>query len=375
MPNRITRYLPFLALLAVLAWARPAAAQFGGIRGQAIDAHGKPLVGATVVFHQSEMNTIRKVKTDKKGDFADYGLPLGTYSVELVSPEGKSLFTVNHVSVGPGTPARVNFNLQKLAKQNIQHLTPQQLAAYKKALAHNLKVKAYNAKVQQLNQLLKQNAVYAKAGQWPQAIQTLQQAIAMDQTHALIYANLGNDYTSAGDALLEAKQSDQAKADYAQAATAYQKAISLLSAKPKPQNDAIAAYYINLGNAEAHQGLSQQAMASFAKGIQLDPAQAKIAYLNEAVIFFNSGQSDAAAAAAAKAISVDPNNPKAWYIKGMALMNKVSIDPKTNMPTAVPGTRAAFKKVLQLAPDSAYAQQAKINLQMLNTKQQTSYSH
>lgn len=353
MPTRFTRLLPFLAFLAALACVLPAAAQVSGIRGKATDSNGKPIVGATVLFHRKDIEGTWKVQTNKHGDYGHYGLPLGEYTVKLISPSGKLLYAYHNVKTRLGNPLRINFNLKKLAVQQTKGMSAAQLAAYKKALAHNLKVKAENAKIGQLNQLLKQNHAFAVAGNWQQAIQTMQQAAAMDQTHSVIFGNLGDDYTGA-------KQ-------WPQAAQAYQKAIAL-----KPNGGA---YYVNLGNALAHENQTQQAMAAFTKGVQMDPTQSKVAYLNEAVIFFNSNHPNSAITAANKAIAADPTNVKAWYIKGMALMNKVTVDPKTNMPVAAPGTRTAFKKVLALAPNSGFAAQAKVNLDTLNTKVQTNYSH
>ncbi len=352
MPKSLQRFLPLLVALAALACARPALAQLSGIRGKVTGPDGKPMAGVTVVFKRQDIEGSWKVKTNKKGEYGHYGLPLGMYSVQVLDPTGKVLFTMNKVQTQPGVPIRVDINLHQLQQQRMQGLTPQQLAAYKKAQAQRLKAIAENAKINQLNQLLKQNQTLAKAGQWTQAIAIMQQAANMDQgKHALIYANLGDDYTGA-------KQ-------WALAAQAYQKAIAI-----QPGG----AYYINLGNAEAHAGQTQQAMAAFAKGIQMDPSQTKVAYLNEAVVFYNSGQYGAALTAAEKALAVDPNNAKAWYIKGMALMNKMTVNPKTNMPVPAPGTRTAFKKVMQLAPGSAFAQQAKANLQLLSTKVQTNDS-
>ena len=64
-------------------------------------------------------------------------------------------------------------------------------------------------------------------------------------------------------------------------------------------------------------------------------------------------------AAADKAIAADPSKPIPYYLKGKALINKATVDPKTQKIVAPPGTTEAYQKYLELAPDGPFAADAK----------------
>lgn len=354
--------LLFVAMMAVL----PAAAQMSGITGKVTGVDGKPLVGAMVEFTRTDIAGHYQVKTDKKGHYGHYGLPFGTYNLALVD-NGKTLYTLNKIQTHPGDPQEIDINLQKEAQahqqqaQQVQQqlasggevkapkgMSKEEAAKYEEAIK---KQQAEIKKVGQLNVLLRQNKQYADAQQWDQAVQTMEQAVAMDQTHDILYANLGQDY-------MGAKQYDKA-------IDAYQKAIAL-----KPTQ---ADYYINLGNAYSKAGKNDEAAAQFSKAAQIDPANAKMAYFNEAAVFYNSGKMDEAGQAIEKLLQVDPNNAMGWYLKGQILLGKASVDPKTGATTPAPGTVEAFQKYLALAPTGPYADSVKSTLQLLTSQVQTSY--
>ena len=70
---------------------------------------------------------------------------------------------------------------------------------------------------------------------------------------------------------------------------------------------------------------------------------------------YNSGQHEQSAQAADKAIAADPTKADAYYIKGQSLIDKASIDPKTQKMTAPDGCLEAYLKYLELAPNGAHA--------------------
>src|ERR1700744_5862185 len=69
---------------AFLLLSLPAFAQMTTIEGEVKGADGKPLAGATVQFDRTDIKGSYKVKTDKKGKYGHYGLPLGTYDVSVL---------------------------------------------------------------------------------------------------------------------------------------------------------------------------------------------------------------------------------------------------------------------------------------------------
>src|SRR5580692_9313466 len=74
-----------LSGLALLFLALPALAQTSTIEGIVKDPDGKPLVGAVVTIHRTDIKGDYTLKTDKKGHYGHYGLPLGgVYDVSVV---------------------------------------------------------------------------------------------------------------------------------------------------------------------------------------------------------------------------------------------------------------------------------------------------
>jgi len=85
-----------LAVLAVTAASLTALAQkeTGALEGTVIDQSGRPLQGITVNAYRTgyEGHSRRRLllRTDKRGHFVFSGLPVGTYSVLVASPDGRS---------------------------------------------------------------------------------------------------------------------------------------------------------------------------------------------------------------------------------------------------------------------------------------------
>lgn len=353
--------LSIVALFLVLAL--PAFAQVGGIAGKATNKQGKPIAGATVVFTRQDVSGTYKVKTSKDGHYGHYGLPLGEYDVALYSKAGKRLYMWHGVHNAPGSVTKVNFNLKKLlSKANLlKQMTPQQREQLKKEQAAAAKA---NKQVGTINSLIKQNAQLSAAGQWAQAISTMQQAQKLGvglkltpKSQAVITANLANDYNGA-------KQ-------YPQAIATYKQALALYSTDPTFKANILT----NMGAALVATGKTTEAVQDFNQAAQLDPSGASHAYYNEGAILYNSGKMDAAAAAFQKALTADPKMAEAWYEKGMALVGKGKVNPKTGATTYPAGTAQAFRMYLKLEPNGPNAASAKALLEGITGKINTSYSH
>jgi len=334
-----------VALLGALM-AVPAAAQFsGGIKGHVVGLDGKPMQKGEITLLRTDMKATYTVKTDKKGNFGHYALPVGTYDIGL-KVNGKDTVVERGVKTVMGQPQVVNINLPALAAAENGTAPPPGMSK-EEAAAYEKKVKeeaAANKKLGTLNTLLAQNKQFVDAKQYDQAIKVMEQAVALDQTHDILFANLAEDYS-------QAKQYDKA-------ADAYQKAIAL-----KPAN---AGYMINLGTVLSKAGKVDEANTEFAKAAAVDPTQAKMAMYNSGVVLLNQGNMDAAAAAFDKLLAIDPNNADAWYYKGICLLGKATTDPKTNKLIPPAGTVEALQKSLQLAPNGPNAANAKAALQTLN---------
>lgn len=345
----------------VLLMALPAFSQMGAIQGTCTDQQGKPIVGGTVDFKRLDVTADYKVRTDKKGHFGHYGLPLGTFDVILYGPDGKQLYQLNNVRTQPGDPKTVDFNLKELLNPatQTQGLSKEQAEQLQKQQAEAAQSKQ---KVGNINQLLQQNQTLAAAHQWDQAIQVMQQAVTLSEglkltprSAATITYHLAEDYSGAG-------QLDKAL-------ESYQKALALDPTDTDIQSN----IYTNMGSALARNGKDSDAQADFEKAAQLDPANAKTAYFNEGAIMYNQGNMDAAATAFDKVIKLDPTYAEAWYYKGMALLGKGTVDPKTGASTYPAATAECFETYLKLTPDGPNADAAEAALESVTGKVSTRY--
>ena len=92
------QYFVLLALLVVVAGlcASPAFAQdTGAVKGVCKDQTGKPIVGATVEWENTENGRKYDIKTNSKGEYFSLGIQLGHYKVTLLGTDGKEIFHYN----------------------------------------------------------------------------------------------------------------------------------------------------------------------------------------------------------------------------------------------------------------------------------------
>src|SRR5271165_1843112 len=105
-----------LSGLAVFALVLPAFAQTTTIEGTIKDADGKPVQNAVVNIDRTDIKGHYQLKTDKKGHYGHYGLPMGVYNVS-VTIDGKVRDNVNGFRTKFGDPSTRNFYLKASAEQ------------------------------------------------------------------------------------------------------------------------------------------------------------------------------------------------------------------------------------------------------------------
>ena len=135
--------------------------------------------------------------------------------------------------------------------------------------------------------------------------------------------------------------------------------MDLDTASKKPNPEIQAADDNAMGEVYANTNKVSDAAASYDAAAKLQPANAGMFYTNETIVLSRAGQTDATIAAADKAIAADPTRPIPYYLKGQALINKATVDPKTGKIQAPPGTAEAYQKYLELAPDGQFAAEVK----------------
>jgi tetratricopeptide (TPR) repeat protein len=339
------------------------------VKGKAVGPDGGPVVGAKVEMVNTENGRKFSMKTDKKGEYLNIGVAPGKYNVTLYSADGKVLDKAEGFPVDPGNPENtLDFNAKKQQEEtqaivsgqkqvDQTKLTEEQKKQIQAAQAQNEKVKQENAKIGNLNSMLAQARNDIQAKNYPNAIQTMQQALQADQTQPLIWGTLGD--------------AQNGSKDYKGCVDSLKKAIDLQNQK-KPNPQITSRWENTMGVCQARSGDVPGAQASFAKAAQEDPTFAAQAYFNEGAILTNAGKTDDANAAFDKSIQADPNKAEAYYQKGVNLMGKATTD-KSGKVVPAPGTVDAFNKYLQLAPDGPNAATAQQILESMGEKVQTTF--
>jgi tetratricopeptide (TPR) repeat protein len=341
-----------------LGFAAAASAQVSGLEGIVKGPDGNPIVGAVVKIERKDIKGNYNVKTDKKGHYGHYGLPLGTYKLTL-EVDGKVADQVDNVRTRLGDPLNIPFNLKPARPQAAEagaaaaqaapppekdrSLSKEQRDAIEK---QNKEREAQIAKNKALNDSFQAGKAAMEAKQYDAAIDGFKKASEMEGgNQPVIWANLADAYSNA------AKEKPTEAATLRQSAIdAYKKAIELKPDDPSLYNN----YALVLG----YQKQIPDAQAALEKAAQLDPPGAGRYYYNLGAVLVNTGQNDPAGVAFKKAIDADPNYADAQYQYGIFLLSQAKTDA-TGKITAVPGTIEAFQKYIDLKPDGQFVQQAK----------------
>ena len=359
--------LPVL-LAAVMVSAVGAQAQGpapASIHGHINDAAGMVVHDATVRLTTDKSTDPKTVKwaytfpVDANGDYKGTGIDPKTYLVVVFAKD----VVVDYFAEQPfkaGEDKLINFDMTR--KEFIDKMTPEEkknLEEYKKNAAAAM---AANSKIANLNAALKQAREDNKSGNYEAALTSMTQATTQAPDQAILWITLGDAQLGVADkALKAAKSSGKGASDpdvqqkFTDAITSYKKAVDLNAASKKPLPETAADGYNQIGQAYGKIGDDKNASDAYDNAAKAEPAKAGMYLFNEAATFYNAGKMEDAAAAADKAIAADPNKAEAYYIKGQALVQKASVDPKTQKVTVPPGCVDAYQKYLELAPEGAHA--------------------
>jgi tetratricopeptide (TPR) repeat protein len=357
------------ALLVIFAMTASALAQAtGSIRGHVNNPIGQPITKGEVKLTTDRTSDEKSRKfqytfeLDANGDFKGTDITAGSY-VAIVFADGKSIDFNDSVTISVGEEKVVNFDMSR--KEYIDKMTPEekkQLEEYKKK---NAEVMAGNKQIANLNALLTQARSDTKAGNYDAAITAMTQATAQKPDEGILWVALGDAQLGAADAAAKTAKAagklndPDVSAKYTAAAASYKKAIDDNAASKKPSPETAGAAYNQLGQSLAKAGDLKGASDAYEEAAKAQPASAGMYYFNEAATLYNSGKTDEAAVAADKAIAADPKRADAYYIKGQSLIQKATVDPKTQKITAPPGTVDAYQTYLELAPDGPRADEVK----------------
>jgi len=380
-----------LTIAALVMFAASALAQVTTLEGTVIGVDGKPLPGAVVKIHRTDIKWDTQLKTDKRGHYIHTGVPAGgTYEISIIV-DGKELDHLGNVKPSMGDHPPSDFDLRKSVAENSsknemvkkamesgqvsddlkKQLTPEQKAALEKSMAENKgKIQkqkalndAFNDGLTALQAAPHETTPEGKATQYQTAVTALQKASDVDATQPAVWSNLGDAYLGLAGTKTGADFDDAT----AKGIAAYGKAIELKPDDPATHNN----YGLALAKAKKY----PEAEAELKKAADLDPPTAYQRYYNLGALLSNIGQSEPASKAFKAAIDSAPDNPKnaeSYYQYGLSLAAQATVD-KDGKFVAPPGTIESFQKYLTLTPDGASAQLCKDMIAQLGGSIQTTY--
>jgi tetratricopeptide (TPR) repeat protein len=383
MSNRFKSFA--LAAAAFVVMAGTAAAQVTTIEGVVKDEKGAPIQGAIIHMTRTDIKGNYTTKSDKKGHYGHYGLPIGTYDLTL-EVNGKVVDSVNKVRTTLAGIPPINFDMkppQQAATggqptapppEVLQKMSKEDRAKYEKA---NKEKEAQIAKNKELNDTYNAGKEALNNKQYDAAVESLKKASTIDPSQNVIWTQLAEAYMGLG----STKTGDEQTAAYTAGLDAYKKAI-----EQKPED---AALQNNYGLALVKAKKTAEAQEALNKAAEIDPSNAVRYYYNLGAVLVNSNQTDAAATAFQKAIAsfdaikaagtppedIVKNYADANYQYGIVLLGKANTDAATGKVTPVPGTAEAFNTYLQYAPNGQFADSAKGMLETIGGTVSTSYKN
>ena len=382
-----------LTIAVLVMFAASALAQVTTIEGTVTGTDGKPVQGAVVKIHRTDIKWDSQLKSDKRGHYIHTGVPAGgTYDVSVLI-DGKEVDRVGNLKPKMGDNPPNDFDLRKSQAQNSsknemvkqametgqvsddlkKQLTPEQKAALDKSMAENKgkmqKQKAlndaFNEGLTALQAAPKETTPEGKATQYQAAVTALEKAKEVDATQPAVWSNLGDAYLG----LAGTKTGADFDADTAKGIEAYTKAIEIKPDDPATHNN----YGLALAKAKKY----PEAEAELKKAAELDPATAFQRFYNLGALLSNIGQGEPASKAFKAAIDSAPDNPKnaeSYFQYGLSLAGQATTD-KDGKFIAPPGTIESFQKYLDLTPSGPNAQTAKDMITQLGGSIQTSFKN
>jgi len=297
---------------ALVAWAAPAVAQSTGmIKGKIVDGNNQVVEGAKVIIESKESGSRKfEVKTNKKGEFIQIGLPPGPWTV-TATKEGVGTADQD-VRVSIGETAQVDLTLAVRAP-TVTKEEAAKAAAFKK--------------------IFDEGVAASQAGNPDVAIARFTEALTSDPSCYACQYNIGLAH-------LNKQQLDKAEAAFLAAAKLNDKAA-------EPYNQ-LALIYNTQKNFEKASAMAAEASKRAPAGGGATGGGAETLY-NQGVVYWNSQKFAEAKAQFDAAIKANPSYAEAYYRAAMADLNLGKVDDAI----------AAFEGYLKVAPNGPYAKEVK----------------
>ena len=358
-----------ILLMAMLLPMQRWTAQVGG---EILDHEGKPMDGAQITYKNIGMLTdagtqnprmiegtgrVYKMKTDKKGKFIFLGMDYGIYEVEVESPDGSVVYRGKKLigdNADPNVSNKLKVDLSTVLPGAVAPGAETNLAAGAKSKEQAALIRQENSNAAKINRLIVQLHGMLEAQDWPGATGLLEQLIALDPNRWEFYQNLGT---------IEANQTH-----YQDAVRSFAKGVEVANkflpdaADPVQARTNISDMMIAEGDAYNRLDKVDDAVALYAKAAAISPKPA-MAHFHACNLLANHSKDEAALEECRQAIAADPGQWEFYQL--MAGIQNNRGEPENALQSYEKGVETA-KKLLVETPDSG---RAKTGLgQMLNSE-------
>jgi tetratricopeptide (TPR) repeat protein len=362
----------FLLLLALFL---PPQRWTATVSGHIADREGKPLADATIQYTNVGMlegspnegtatarviegtGRVYKVKTDKKGDFALLGMDYGVYQIEITAPDGAKVYTAKKLvgdNADPNVSNTLNVDLSTMEDSRVPAGSGTNLSTEKKTKEQAELIRQENANAAKINRLIIEFHGALETRNWTEATSLLQELITLDANRWEFYQNLGT---------IQANQTH-----YQEAVQSFAKGVEVAERLlPTAADQAqarvnIADMLISEGDCYNRMDKLEDAVAFYDKAASLAP-QPAAAYYRACNALTNHGKTEAAIGKCNQAIAADPTQWEFYQVLGGAY--NTAGKPQEALTSYEKGVAAA-ETVIETNPDSG---RAKTGLgQMLNSE-------
>ncbi len=263
-----------LASLTLLA--PPTQAQTGGARGKVVDAEGKGIPEATVVFDSPDGGPRFELRTNKKGEYIQVGLSPGAYRITVSRDGYESRSIQARIGIGMAT------DIEKI------ELLPAQAAVQQPGSGEEV-----------VREMFAKGVEHTQAGRLEDAAAVFEEINRAHPGILEVYRNLGFIY---------AQQKDWAKAE-----ASFLAALELRPGEP----DFVAA----LVKIYEQSGQEEKAKELVSRAASDNPADGT-AQFNQGIFLLKEGKTDEAMGAFEAALAADPPAMEAHYYLGTLLVGQ-----------------------------------------------------
>jgi len=308
-------------VMAVAAYAVPAAAQSGQLKGKVVDAQNKPVEGAKIFMEATDTGRKFETKTNGKGEFVQIGLPPGNYQVTASKEKMSQMFPVR---VGLDQK-EVNFVLKPGGDGGAMSAD---------------EIKKETARRETIKTTFAEGATLTNEGKYDEAIAKFNAVIVEIPKCSDCYNNLGAIYSR--------------KQEWDKAEEAFKKVIELAPDNVEAYNGLATVYNAQKKFKEA------QAMSAEANKRLSAPGGAGgnvSALYNASVISWNSNDFAKAHELLEQAVKLDPAHADSHFMLGRVLINLGKLGEAAT----------EFETYLKLAPTGPNAKEAQTNFDALKS--------